>query len=225
MFNQVQIRFIVKTIKTLLKDKHTFSCYYDEYSEKKIKFEEALKKDYINLKFKGESDYMFNLDKEINKLIGTYLKGLNIFVLGDVFYEQGFFIISIKMEKFKKVNHKKYNFIYHFSHKKNRANILKEGLIINHKINNFKYNTNTQNRTLKGIWFYNRLNDISNCMDNNIRDYDVYKIETKNLKNMFYDDINTYYKADGSQLKTYQKIDKEYITIINKEERKLIKFI
>lgn len=225
MLNPIQIKFIVKKIKTLLKGKHRFCCYYDEYTNKKTTLDYLIKKDFVNLKFKGDSHHTYKIDKEINKIIGTYLKGLNIFVLGDVFYEVGYFIVSIKMEKFKKVNHKKFEYIYHFSHKKNRIHILKEGLIINDKINNFNYNRNNQNRTLKGIWFYNRLTNISNCMDNNINDYDVYKIETKNLKNKFYDDINTFYKVEGSQLKTYEHIEPKYITLMDKKERKEIKFI
>lgn len=226
MANEKHIKFIVKTIKDILKDKNSFCCYYSEYTKKRIKFADIVKKDYINLKFKGSKVYYkkyFDFQKEIEKRIGGYLKGLCVFVLDGIFYQEGYYIISIKKETHKRINHIKSVFIYHFTHKKNTHNILKNGLIVNKEINNFNYECRF--KTIKGIWFYNRLDNISSCLINdNLNEFDVFKVETKNLKNKFYDDINTYYKVEGSQIKTYEKIDKENLILLTKKERQQIKF-
>lgn len=228
MFNPTQIKFIKLVIENIL----ITDCTFDVYLENQIvsTLEKTLKSDEISLRFihHNEEEKFFinemNFYKQLHKKIGTYLKGLNMYVyiqhsLPD--YDET--IIRIKKER-ERFNHKKSEFIYHITKKTNVKNILKKGLIVNHNINNFDYNKTSYLAAIKGIWFFGDIKYLPEYMfeNFNLRTYCILKIKVKDLKNKFYYDCNQDFTR-SIQIKTYEPIPSKNIEVLNKSEIDSIK--
>lgn len=228
MFNPTQINFIKSVIENILITDCTFEVYLENQIESTL--DKTLKSDEISLRFihHNEEEKFFinevNFYKQLHKKIGTYLKGLNMYIyiqhsLPD--YDETIIRIKKEMGRF---NHKKNDFIYHITKKSNVKNILKTGLIVNNNINNFDYNKTSYLAGIKGIWFFEDIDYLPKYMFEkfNLRSYSILKIEVKSLKNKFYFDCNQDISC-STQIKTYQPIPIENIKVLNKTDIGIIK--
>jgi hypothetical protein len=198
-------------VKPYLDDMWNEIIKTDNYIEKYLKREIYHNSNYTHFEFK----YPTGVEKEINDIIEKYIEKLEKIDIHVVFSfyrssEMGLKIcyIIIKNKYTKEVKTNRY--VYHCSPAENRESIFENGLIPKKHSESKKYKNDKSFSYPAAIFATNT--GIDNVWRKDT--LDVWRIDTKNLPNKWWYDLNLYTDDTTREIMTYDHISPEYLELV-----------